>query len=1016
MDELSDQNLSPDMTGKLVRLNADGVLVVSDSGEVLFANPAAADLLNRPREELVGHVFGFPIGGDEPGEIEILCGEGERSVLEMRVSEAQWSGEPAHIVSLRDVTEREEAKRRAQYLNEFLLSSNEFNRHVVEQSNPADVLESACNTLHDVRYHRHVWAATFGEKDDLQFVAQSGVGDGIEQLVSRLRNGELPDCVENALEDPGFARKSAGDDRCNDCPLATDEAEHLVLQYGFEATETCRGIVSLCMESEHPFVDEEVQLLARVAEDIGHSLRHQQNLRLRREAEAEREKALEEARSAKERYRQLFENSADALFIHDFEGNHLEVNEEACRRLGYSRDELLNMNVRDHDGPAAPDAEARMQEIRRNGEALFEGQHVTEDGKKIPVEIHSRMIEYEGRPAILSAARDITQRRRAWKEAEKLLTAVKAAQEAIIVASAAGDITFVNEAACKLFGYEAGELMDGHPMMLIPEEGSGHDLESIMNPVRESGSWEGELETETKSGERLTCHATITAVRNDSGEISNYIATANDISDRKRAEQRLRETLDELKRTQRQVVDQERQRALNQMASGIAHDFNNALSTIRGFTELLLEDPERRGSEETVCTYLELIDSAASNAAETVRRMRKFYRPREETEMGSVDLNSVAEEAISLTRPRWHQEAQAEGRSIEINPELDELPPVLGNESELHEMLSNFIFNAVDAMEEDGEIRIVTRAGEEEVILEVSDTGPGMDEYTRRHCLDPFFTTKGESGSGLGLSTTVGIVNRHEGNISVESEPGEGTTFRVTLPLAQGEVRGEEEPEEAREEKSLQILVAEDDESQRNLVGEMLESMGHIPELTSNGEEALQEFDNGWYHLVLTDRAMPAIRGDELARLIRERAPDKPVVMLTGFGDMMEAAKEEPENVDVVISKPVSLKKLREAINQSVFERTEPDREAEERPEDENEPVEVSGLGPLLRDMAERLDRNDPESDELIPGLEDALAGTALESRVKELNDHLSVFDFSAARGVLREMADLAGVDPGEEG
>ena len=398
------------------------------------------------------------------------------------------------------------------------------------------------------------------------------------------------------------------------------------------------------------------------------------------------------------------------------------------------------------------------------------------------------------------------------------------------------------------------------------------------------------------------------------------MAILTDVTDQRKAKRALKDSnkklddaLAELQQAQKQLVDQERHRALNQMASGIAHDFNNALSTIRGFTELLQENPEKQKDERTLRKYLDLIGTAADNAAETVRRMRKFYRPREETELGPVDLNSVVKEAISMTRPRWEKEAQAQAVNIKMVQDLMPIPRAWGNEAELHEMLTNLIFNAVDAIEDEGQIRIATREADGDVLLTVSDDGCGMEESTRQQCLNPFYTTKGEAGTGLGLSTTVGIVNRHEGDIAVESEPGAGTTFRITLKAApetetvgatDGKPRG----------KSLQILAAEDDPTQRKVLGEMLDSLGHTVDLAADGEEALQKFDDGWYDVIITDRAMPAIRGEELASMIRSRVPDKPTIMLTGFGDMMNASGERPENIDVVVSKPTSLNKLAEAI------------------------------------------------------------------------------------------------------
>mgnify|MGYP006279751973 CR=1 FL=1 len=403
-----------------------------------------------------------------------------------------------------------------------------------------------------------------------------------------------------------------------------------------------------------------------------------------------------------------------------------------------------------------------------------------------------------------------------------------------------------------------------------------------------------------------------------------WIVTLRDITERKRAEDELsrtnaalEEALDELREAQQQIIDHERQRALNTMASGIAHDFNNALSTILGFTDLLLESADELPDEETVRKYLQLVRKAASGAAETVRRMRKFYRPRDEYELTSVALNDVAAEAISMTKPRWQTQALAEGATIEVEEDFHDTGLVAGNEPELHEVLTNLIFNAVDAMPEGGTLSLHTRREDDRVLLEVSDTGTGMPEDVRERCLEPFFTTKLETGSGLGLSTVRGIVDRHDGKVTVESEPGEGTTFRILLPAYQTEEKGGEETDRApRTSERVKVLVVEDEEDQRLLVKEYLEAHGCDVTTAADGPEGVEKFLDGWYNVVITDRAMPGMSGIQVARTIRKRAPEKPIIMLTGFGEMMDAAGETVEDVDVVLSKPVTMKELRNALGE----------------------------------------------------------------------------------------------------
>ena len=234
----------------------------------------------------------------------------------------------------------------------------------------------------------------------------------------------------------------------------------------------------------------------------------------------------------------------------------------------------------------------------------------------------------------------------------------------------------------------------------------------------------------------------------------------------------------ELKQTQQNIIQQERLRALGEMASGIAHDFNNALTPILGFSELLLKRSEGLDDRDTVERYLRMMNMAAQDAATVVSRLREFYRKREEGEnFAPASLHDLVGQAISLTQPRWKDEAQAKGITIKMEIDLQEVPLIIGDESELREALTNLVFNAVDAMPDGGTITLRTRRDGNQVVLEVSDTGTGMTEEVRQRCLDPFFTTKGTHGTGMGLAMVYGIVQRHEGTLDIESEADKGTTL-----------------------------------------------------------------------------------------------------------------------------------------------------------------------------------------------------------------------------------------------
>ena len=385
---------------------------------------------------------------------------------------------------------------------------------------------------------------------------------------------------------------------------------------------------------------------------------------------------------------------------------------------------------------------------------------------------------------------------------------------------------------------------------------------------------------------------------------------------------RLEEALNELRSTQEHVVKQERLRALGMMAGGVAHDFNNALTMMLGYGELLLPWLLQHGSPREQ-TYLNHIIAAAQDATHVVSRLRDFYRPAENNEIRvPVDLNEIALQVVSLTAPRWKGRGLAEGVQIEVQTELSETPLVAANAAELREVLTNLIFNAIDAMPAGGLITVGTSALADGVALTVTDTGIGMTESERERCLEPFFTTKGEGGTGLGLAVVYGIIQRHGGTIEIASEKGTGTTFAIHLP-ATANAKGTAAPSVERLDRTLRVLIVDDQDIICELLAEHLASDGHTTASAADGHQALELFRTGQFDLVITDQSMPMMNGVQLGGAIKDLSPATPVVLLTGFGDEMLALGGQPPGVDLVLGKPVSLADLRRAVFQAM-EKAEP--------------------------------------------------------------------------------------------
>jgi len=380
-----------------------------------------------------------------------------------------------------------------------------------------------------------------------------------------------------------------------------------------------------------------------------------------------------------------------------------------------------------------------------------------------------------------------------------------------------------------------------------------------------------------------------------------------------------------LRQAQQALIQQERLRALGQMASGIAHDINNAISPVALYTEsLLMREPnlsvQARGQLMT-------IQRAIDDVAQTVARMREFYRPSEvESYRTDVGLNLLVQQVVDLTRARWSDQPQRRGVMVELKSELAaDLPNFRGVDHEIRDALTNLIFNAVDAMPQGGVIEVRTSlltsgTAEPRVRLEVTDSGIGMDEETRRRCLEPFFTTKGERGTGLGLAMVYGMAQRHGAALEIDSQPGSGTTMRILFPIGvaaaadTGRMPALQVPS-----RRLRILLIDDDPALIESLRTTLQEEGHHVTAAAGGQEGIEAFQTARlsvepFDVVITDLGMPYVDGRQVIASVRATTPHTPIILLTGWGKGLDAEGEPPPEVDRVLGKPPRMRELRVAL------------------------------------------------------------------------------------------------------
>jgi signal transduction histidine kinase/CheY-like chemotaxis protein len=393
----------------------------------------------------------------------------------------------------------------------------------------------------------------------------------------------------------------------------------------------------------------------------------------------------------------------------------------------------------------------------------------------------------------------------------------------------------------------------------------------------------------------------------------------------------LRCAYDELRQTQHAVMQQERLRALGQMASGIAHDINNALSPVSGFAELLLLSEKSLSSNAR--KYLGHIQTAGDDVAHIVARLREFYRARPSDQpLTPINVNHLIQQVIDLTRPRWRDISQQKGVAILVESNLDPRnPEIAGAESELREALTNLVFNAIDAMPDGGTLTFRTHLGawlkapdpsqdSSHVVIEVVDTGTGMDDESRKRCLEPFFSTKGQRGTGLGLAMVYGVVQRHHGTIEIESALTKGSTFRLILPINTLPPTPQPLPNPATEPlPPLRILFVDDEPLVRELVRDILQNDGHHVTLADGGQSGLDAFfAAAWreqpFDAVITDLGMPHLDGRQLAQILKRESPRTPIIMMTGWGSLIKGEQDLRAPVDALLNKPPRIEEIQQAL------------------------------------------------------------------------------------------------------
>jgi len=637
----------------------------------------------------------------------------------------------------------------------------------------------------------------------------------------------------------------------------------------------------------------------------------------------EKKKATKDLMETRDFLNNIFKTSADAIMVSDAQGFITMVNEAAVTLTGYAPDELIGKHSEELSAKGEP-----YQQRGRNFITLllqegfvtgFETRWIKKDARPVEVEINIALLKNGAGATIGSVAivRNITERKRSEQETKEardfLENVIKTSVDGIIITDARGHLTMVNEAVVRITGFSQDELIGKHAVDLS-SHGTTHKErgKEFFSKLYECSSLIGfEDRWVRKDQKPIEVEINAALLKDHEGTTTGSVASIRDITEKKEFDKVL--------------IQSEKLRSLGELAGGVAHDFNNILAAILGRVQLLknqMEPPtgkgERRKSAFNLKKGLEVIEKASLDGAETVRRIQKFSKKADSEYFLPLDVNEIIDDALEFTKLRWKNEAESKGIIITIRQDFTSLPPTLGNAPELRELFTNLISNAVDAMPQGGEIRIKTFTAHNQAVITIEDTGIGIPEAIHERIFDPFFTTKGLQSTGLGLSVSYGIINRHQGTIKVNSVESKGTTFTIRIPLAEKIPEKKKTKAAPKKYKKAHILVIEDDKEVAELLHDILRNAGHQVEVVHDGFEGIKAFKKKKYDLVFSDLGMPKMSGWQVAKEIKDIDHKTPVAIITGWQINMSDDEVKKSGVDLVVNKPFQLERVLQLVEEGM--------------------------------------------------------------------------------------------------
>lgn len=627
-----------------------------------------------------------------------------------------------------------------------------------------------------------------------------------------------------------------------------------------------------------------------------------------------------EAEEELKKFKTISDKASYGTGIADLDGNIVYVNNAFAEMHGYKPEELIGKHL------SVFHSEEQMERVntldnvlKREGSfAAEEVWHVKRDGSIFPTLMNASIItDDNGEPLLMSAtAIDITELKRIEDQLRTLSRAIDQSPTSVIITDPDGNIEYVNPKFTQITGYTSEEVLGKNPRILKSEETPPEEYKRLWDTITSGEQWLGEFHNKKKSGELFWESASISPIRNSEGEITHFVAVKEDITEHKRLAEQRAELEEQLRHAQKMET-------IGTLAGGIAHDFNNILQAIHGYVEMCLTDVS---ATSQVHADLEQVLEATNRAKNLVQQILTFSRHAEQ-ERRPLRLQTIVKEVLKLLKASLPS-------TIEIRQNIDtKCAAVLADPTRVHQVLMNLCTNAYQAMRVDGGVLEVSLSMVDVdakflrahpnllegryVRLTVSDTGHGMDRTTMARIFEPFFTTKevGE-GTGLGLSVVHGIVASHDGEITVESQPGKGTTFHVYLPQAESDVEQGTREDETFLKGNERILFVDDEEVVGAVMKRLLERLGYDVTLRNSSVDALETFraQPDKFDLVITDQSMPKMTGVKLAAELLHLRSNVPIILMTGFSETVAPETAKKMGICEFIMKPVVASDLSKAI------------------------------------------------------------------------------------------------------